>query len=118
MVERPPPRSISEFGMDGLGGTLDPDDDDDDAPLSLSVGSSTSQMIGFAGVNGLSGPVEQQQQQAMKLPPRSYVSRRASSTLTMTSTSTSTSSIVGKGISSCVGVDASSSSTDPGSPAF
>jgi len=116
MVERPPPRSISEFGMDGLGGTLDPDDDDD-APLSLSVGSPTSQMIGFAGVNGLSGPVEQQQQ-AMKLPPRSYVSRRASSTLTMTSTSTSTSSIVGKGISSCVGVDASSSSTDPGSPAF
>ena len=114
MVERPPPRSISEFGMEGLGGTLDPDDDDEDAPLSLSVGSPTSQMIGFAGVNGMSGPVEQ----AMKLPPRSYVSRRASSTLTTTSTSTSTPSIVGKGISPCVGVDASSSSTDPGSPAF
>ena len=110
MVERPPPRSISEFGMEGLGGTLDPDDDDEDAPLSLSVGSPTSQMIGFAGVNGMSGPVEQ----AMKLPPRSYVSRRASSTLTTTSTP----SIVGKGISPCVGVDASSSSTDPGSPAF
>lgn len=105
MVERPPPRSIHEFGMDGLG-TLDTDLDD--APVSPAVGSPTSQVIGFAGVNGLGGPPEQ----GARLPPRPYVSRRAS-TLTTTTTSSS-----GKGISPCVGADADASSTDPGSSAF
>jgi hypothetical protein len=86
MVERPPPRSIDEFGLDGL---LTPDPDELDpiqhinVPLSPpppSVGSPTvaSPTFSLSGNNGFGSPSAEQQQPLSKPPPRPYIPRRSS----------------------------------------
>ncbi|KAJ3569804.1 hypothetical protein NP233_g4812 [Leucocoprinus birnbaumii] len=109
MVERPPPRTIDEFGMDGL---LAPELESDpfSVPLSPpppSVGSPTVQSptFGFSGNNGPTSPTEQQQ--PTKPPPRPYIPRRSSAS--------TTSSIMGV-ISPTIGASASPSLAQTSSP--
>ncbi|KAF5354240.1 hypothetical protein D9756_006991 [Leucocoprinus leucothites] len=104
MVERPPPRAIDEFGMDGV---LIPDLSQDPfntplSPTAPSVGSPTVQSPAFdfsSNGNGLSSPTEQ----PSKPPPRPYIPRRSSAS--------TTSSIMGV-ISPTIGA---STSPNPGS---